>query len=475
MRNLLKILIVTITCVLVAAACERQPKLFPPGDGDLRASQDTLRFDTLFSNISSTTAWLKLYNASDQDLTIDSVYFRSHASSGFRASVDALPLSECRNLTLSSGDSLFVFVELTAPTQQQPGPQYILDELCFAYKHQVLSLALEAYAWNAQLWRAKTISADTTLRADIPYVIYDSLVVAPDVTLTLEEGVHLHFHDAAACMVYGSIKSQGSLQQPVVFRGDRLDWAFDDFPYEWYPGQWTGIYLGTDSYDNVFDYTHIRGAYYGIISDSSSLEKQKLTLTNSQIFNMVYTNLYAMSTKMEVANTLLANSGSYTLALIGGDARFTHCTIANYQVLVNREENTPSVVVVNFTQDEQKNNRPYPLLKADFHNTIIYGSRENELGFGLLEDYDHQVAFRSCLIRNQDTLSADVASSMLYNQDPHFMAINDNYYYDFRLDSLSPAINAADSLLAQPYPYDAEGVSRMLDEAPDMGAFEYLP
>lgn len=473
MRNLLKILIVTISCVLVAAACERQPKLFPPGDGDLRCSQDTLRFDTLFSTITSTTAWLKIYNVSDRDLTIDSVYFLQ-GKSGYRASVDALPLSECKHLSLPAGDSLFVFVELTPSMQELSGPQSIVDELCFAYGQEKLRLVLEAFAWNAQLWRGKTITADTLLRADIPYVIYDSLVVSPDATLRLEEGVHLYFHDGATLLVYGTIKSQGSLQQPVVFRGDRLDWAFDDFPYEWYPGQWTGVYLGTDSYDNEFDYTHIRGAYYGIISDSSSLEKQKLKLTNSQIFNMVYTNLYAMSTKMEVANTVLANSGSYTVALIGGDALFTHCTIANYQVLVNREEATPSLVVVNFTQDDRKKYHPYPLQQASFRNCIVYGSRENELGFGLLEDYAYQFDFQSCLLRNVEPLSEDVATKVLYNEDPRFKAINRNYHYDFHLDSVSPAVNAGDSLLSLPYPFDADANDRLKDDAPDLGAYEFF-
>ncbi|MBO7325738.1 MAG: hypothetical protein J6U57_09995, partial [Bacteroidales bacterium] len=243
---------------------------------------------------------------------------------------------------------------------------------------------------------------------------------------------------------------------------------------EWYPGQWTGVYLGMDSYDNEFDYTHIRGAYYGIISDSSSLEKQKLKLTNSQIFNMVYTNLYAMSTKMEVANTVLANSGSYTVALIGGDALFTHCTIANYQVLVNREEDTPSLVVVNFTQDDRKKYQPYPLQQASFRNCIVYGSRENELGFGLLEDYAHQFDFQSCLLRNVEPLSEDVATKVLYNEDPHFKAINLNYHYDFHLDSVSPAVNAGDSLLSLPYPLDADANDRLKDDAPDLGAYEFF-
>lgn len=469
----LRAALVTICWVLVAAACGRQPSLFPSGDGALRASCDSLRFDTLFSGLSSTTAWMRIYNASAQPLRIDSVYLLSGGGSGFRASVDAFALSESRNLSIPAGDSLFVFVELTAPEQQQPGPCHIEDKLCFAYGDERLDIVLDAYAWDAVMWRGKTIDVDTLLRADKPYVIYDSLTVAAGACLRLDEGVTLHFHDGAALMVYGSLQAKGSAQHPVVLRGDRLDWAFDDFPYEWYPGQWTGVYLGRESYDNSLDFTHIRGAYYGIISDSSSLETTKLTLSNSQLFNMIYSGIYALSTKMEVSNTLMANSGSYTVALIGGDAVFTHCTIANYQVLTRREDDTPSLVVVNFTQDNQGRQTLYPLQQASFRNCIVYGSRQDEFAMGLLPEAGEDISFQSCLLRKKDTLDATVASAVIYNLDPCFKAINNNYRYDFHLDSLSPAINAANPLFSTDLPLDADGLPRLQDESPDMGAFEY--
>ncbi len=466
--------IFAICVVLVAAACGPQPKPFPEGNGDLRSSQDTLRFDTLFSTISSTTAWLKIYNAGREALTIDSVFLSSGGSSGFRASVDALPLSECKGLRILSGDSLFVFVELTAPMQHQVEPQSIVDELCFISRQETMKVVLEACAWDALFWRGKTVTSDTTLTASSPYVIYDSLVVLPGATLRLMPGTTLYFHDGAALMVYGTLLSEGSLDSPVIFRGDRLDWAFDDFPYEWYPGQWTGVYLGTESYGNRLDFTYIRGAYYGIISDEPSApDSMKLTLSNSRLFNMSYSCLYALGSKMEVSNTLLANSGSYTLALIGGDAVFTHCTVANYQLLVAREENTPAVVVVNFTQDEKGKKHPYPLRQASFRNSIIYGSRENELGFGLMEEHAHQVSFDACIVRNKEVLAEDISSRMLYNEDPCFRSINDNYRYDFHLDSVSPAIGKADIKYSKDFPLDADGKSRLEDEAPDLGIYEY--
>ena len=78
MRIFCRICILVISIALVAVSCkERQSGVFPPGDGALRCSQDTLRFDTLFSTVSSTTAWMRIYNASDKDLTIDSVALAS--------------------------------------------------------------------------------------------------------------------------------------------------------------------------------------------------------------------------------------------------------------------------------------------------------------------------------------------------------------------------------------------------------------
>ena len=57
------------------------------------------------------------------------------------------------------------------------------------------------------------------------------------------------------------------------------------------------------------------------------------------------------------------------------------------------------------------------------------------------------------------------------------MFVNDYYrykeyvYYDFHLDSLSPAIGIGDSIAALPYPTDREGVNRA-GMKPDAGCYQ---
>ena len=54
-----------------------------------------------------------------------------------------------------------------------------------------------------------------------------------------------------------------------------------------------------------------------------------------------------------------------------------------------------------------------------------------------------------------------------------FTESNQYKYYDFQLDSLSPARALADSTIAQQYPYDRLGIRRK--SLPDAGCYEYAP
>ena len=49
------------------------------------------------------------------------------------------------------------------------------------------------------------------------------------------------------------------------------------------------------------------------------------------------------------------------------------------------------------------------------------------------------------------------------------------FLYDFTPDSLSSIRNMASPAVASRYPFDRLGRSRMADEAPDAGCYEYLP
>ncbi|MDP4277975.1 MAG: hypothetical protein Q8914_10145 [Bacteroidota bacterium] len=473
MRQLLCIGLATIlTLGWLFSGCQDAENI--SGKGHLSFSTDTLSFDTLFSTIGSTTAWLKVYNRESHAVTIDQVRLKSGGQSGFRISLDGesqLPLS---NVTIPAHDSLFLFVELTAPLQNSTLPQFLGDAVLFETAEGLQQIVLEAWSWDATIWHGKAITADTTLTGDKPIILYDSLVIAPDVTLTLDEGTTLFIHDRGKVLVYGNVKAKGSVAHPVTFRGDRLDNEFDDYPYDYNAGQWYYIQLKKNSFNNEFDHVRIRGGYYGIIADSSSADQLKLTLTNSVVTNAYYYSLYSFCNRLLVINSELSNSGSYTVFLIGGEATFIHCTIANYEDFKTREE--PSVVLANYLLDSQKNEIPYPL-KAHFTNCLIFGNQSEELALALSanESVGADLFFQNCLLRTQLKLGM-LADQCLYPSEVGFLktgSAKDKWVYDYRIDSTSVARGAASMVEANQYPFDLNGKNRLADGKPDIGAYEY--
>ena len=56
--------------------------------------------------------------------------------------------------------------------------------------------------------------------------------------LTIEPGVRIHLHRDALLYVEGTLQVNGTLDEPVLFAGDRLEEFYEDKP-----GQWGLIYL----------------------------------------------------------------------------------------------------------------------------------------------------------------------------------------------------------------------------------------
>ena len=61
-----------------------------------------------------------------------------------------------------------------------------------------------------------------------------------------------------------------------------------------------------------------------------------------------------------------------------------------------------------------------------------------------------------------------------YNESPNFVQEMDAYEYNYRLDSLSPALHSAAGNIALQFPYDLLGNSRLSDEGADIGAYERI-
>jgi len=460
----------------VLVSCTADEIVTNPGS-DLRFSTDTLTFDTLFSTVGSTTAWLKVRNMSNKTIRIASISLQSGGASGFKINLDGETKTSFTDVEIPAQDSLFLFVEVNTSRQGSVTPIKVTDAVLFDTDGPRKQIVLEAWSWDAVFWKGRVISADTTLSANMPIVIYDSLVVAENATLTLQPGTKLYFHDNAYIKVCGTLSAIGTKDAPIQLRGDRLDYILPNYPYDYSSGQWFYLQLAPTSFNNRLEYVDIHGAYYGIIADSSSLDQSKLKMYNSMIHNMVYTCLWSNTSNMDIGNCQLTNSGSYTVAQIGGSSVYTHCTIANYQS--GRDGDMPALILVNHLHDAKDTSivRAYPM-SAEFRNCIVFGSLTDEVGSEKRDNIAWAVSFWNCLLRaSRLPLTLASGTNCKYASDAKFLKLGsetDKYVFDFRLDSISPARKIGSTSYLDSYPTDRNGISRSIDGKPDAGAYEWL-
>ena len=79
-------------------------------------SHDTIYLDTVFSSVGSSTRSFTIRNTSNQNILIDKIALGRRGDSPFRINVNGISGEEINNVVLPAFDSLWVFVELTAPT-----------------------------------------------------------------------------------------------------------------------------------------------------------------------------------------------------------------------------------------------------------------------------------------------------------------------------------------------------------------------
>ncbi len=436
----------------------------------LSFSHDTLRLDTILTNIGTSTHILKVYNHNKEALLISSIQLADHQNSGFRINVDGIKGHTFNNVEIRQKDSLFIFIEATLEGQDCDMPFFKKDSIVFITNGVRQDVKLLAYGQDFIPFKSKTILNDTLIDSKRPIVIYDSLVIAENTTLTLAEGVKFYFHGKSGIQVYGRIIAEGTVNNRVQFRGDRTDNMFPHLSYDRLPGQWDGIKIHRNSSDNIFNYVDIHGGIFGIRCDSTGVENTKLTLSNSIIHQVSGDALQMTDCKANITNSQLSNAGGFCVNLMGGDYNFIHCTLANYY-----SWDIKRGVALRFTNI--KNNTPHPLINASFRNCIIAGSSNDEIS-GVIAD-DKSIAynyyFANCLINSIEENNEKIVD-VIWSKDDHFQVLdNHEQRYDFRLKDKSQAIGIASTSEAAQYPFDLNGISRVSDDAPDAGCYEMTP
>lgn len=459
-----------IPALLIALSCERYGQYTDP-DGRLGFSTDTVFFDTIFTTIGSATKRFKIYNNYDRMLEVSSIELAGGTSSVFRLNIDGYAANSVTNIEIPPKDSLYIFVEVTLDPNNIDSILAIHDSIVFITNRNMQDVNLVAWGQDVHLIRRDTVST-TTWIDDKPYLIKDLLVVDSLETLTIEEGVRIHLHRDASIVVKGTLQIKGTLENPVTFQGDRLEYLYRDIP-----GQWGLIYFWPGSRENELDHAHIRNGTIGLWADTVMTPGiPNLTIRNCRIENMSSVGILGQGTTVHASNTVISNCGQLAIYLnIGGSYEFFHCTVGNYWHTGYSNRTTESLVMKNYYEDIYGGINVRPIDKAYFGNCIIWGSKEYEILVDEHADSKIPFVFDHCLIK------ADPEEFDLGNQDQFINTINleDPAFIDYdnsnlALDTLSPAKDKALLDIALQFPADIEGNSRLGALGPDIGAHERI-
>ena len=123
----------------------------------LTFSTDTVKMDTVFSKIPSSTRTFWVFNRSGEGIRCVDVRLANGNQTGYRVNVDGVYLGQSagyqtHNLEIRNKDSIRVFVELTSPENGYPDPQILEDNLVFTLESgAVQKVNLNAYTWDADI------------------------------------------------------------------------------------------------------------------------------------------------------------------------------------------------------------------------------------------------------------------------------------------------------------------------------------
>ncbi len=448
----------------------------------LSFSTDTLSFDTVFTTLGSTTQKFIIYNKNNRALNISSIELGGKANSQFRINVDGNISANnlFSNIEIRAKDSLYVFVEVTVNPTSSNSPLIIADSVVFNTNGVKQNVRLEAYGQDVIMWKNKFILNDTILTAEKPFLIYGYLALDSAKTLTIAKGCKLYFHNNANLIINGNIRAMGTFEQPIEIRGDRLDKMKFEFPvpYHYAAGQWGGIYLNWNRGNHLLQNVNISSGYVGInFSNTNRNQLPNLEITNCRIHNFVYYGIVAQNGNLVVNNSEISNTGSYSLYLNGGKHLFYQTTIANYYNSnpgkpTWRDKN-PAVMIMGLYRSAP--------METGFYNCIIAGGLETELSIATRFVEQIKGEFANSYIRRKKEYTFEQFKSIRWSatKDTIFKhpSYNDttNVYFDFRLDSVSPARGIADPNIAKNFPKDLNGNNRLDDSAPDAGAYEWKP
>jgi len=502
--------LISLISILLWSSCRKDFDFDPAQANQISFSSDTIFLDTLFTNIRSSTKILKVYNNSNDDISISQVKLRREIDSKYQLNVDGFPKDDTpltstsgkifENVEILAKDSIFIFIEATInPNLDEiDSENNYLDEIQFKTSNGIKEIQLSTQTIDADfsfnekpnrnfiteqrdekgdfivLKGYDLKDSELNITAIKARVFYGYAVVTSGQTLTVNAGSRLYFHrDSGLIIEDGGILNIVGEESPedkdnpfkngVVIEGDRIDEDFDNLP-----AQWNFIWVQKGGKATI-ENTIIKNATTGIITEGTGNEiTPNIILENVQIYNMQTVGLQANASFISGNNVIINQSGRASINVEqGGTYNFTHATFSNVFSFGN-----PSRTAIVFNNTSKNDSDVTTTnLKADFTNCIITGNKSDEITVTNSDQANFSVSFENCLInlRNNttelDKENTSLFTNCIFNEKPKFKNTSLNM---FQIEDESPANGKAKFIAGK----DLTGTQRVAPS--DIGAYESI-
>lgn len=454
--------------------CEPRTEIVTTDSGaQLEFSEDSVLFDTVFTEIRNITKRVRVYNRNNNAINVSEIKIAGGESSPYQLIINGEEGKAFKDVLIRGKDSIYVLVNIDLPTPQPVNNPFIInDEIQFFSNGNIQAITLQSWGQDAIFYTDSLLECNLFWSNEKPIVIVRSVGVPENCKLTIEAGTKIYLDNASSILVFGTLEANGTFENPITFCGIRLEEDFDNIPGQWGNNFGNGIWFFDGSKDNIIRWAEIKNSTTGIrLGSVYDEERPDLILENTIVKNMAGDGLISFGGDLNANNNLFTNCGGTAVSLLlGGTHNLYHNTIANYSFAFNRED--AAIFLTDFFPDSLNIGIEINPIQADIQNNIIWGDLDDEFGFnfqgagnGLNLDYN--------FIKLNDTelINTFGDGNNIIQGNTDDLLFKDFREYDFNLDTLSPAKDQGNVQISNLIGPDLNNNSRN-DGMPDMGAFE---
>ena len=470
---------------LLLSSC-RADLTFEPIIKNVEVSHNVVYLDTIFSSQHSTNALLKIYNRGNKNILIPHVKLEQDIYSNYELIINGKSSKSFGNIELLANDSLSVFInvnphvfsgntkeylytdnlQIIGNTVEQIIPLITLikDAHLLAPKRngegKKVKVQIEEGKYVEGFYLAENEFNEIYLSADKPYVINGYAVIPEGKNVVIESGAQFYFskNSGIVGLSRSSIQANGTIENPIIFRNDRLDNT-----YSYLSGQWSGIRLNEPK-KSSFQNVKIENAKIGLYINNG----EEIILHNTQFYNHTYHGVVGNNAYLKATNLVVANTQDASVVIKeGGNYRFQHATIVNYGTRPNQ---------VALLMDEQGNS----FQQVKVQNSLLFSSGRKSLSANVTDWTT--IVFQNNALKDGESpssLAAIYADEKIFSQSI-WMLHSNNFVIDFLnpkqnkfiyTDKMQDFIGKGKLSVAAEVPLDANGNQRL--QAPDLGAYQH--